>query len=117
MRLGLLSFGLGVPEEAGRRRQCGGDAGGSLDHGGQVVVDERAVALERRGAEGSQDGGRVLGRNDRLGIVERWYLAPEVGGPSACVGTTATPAAALTLLLLLAQTSSSVSKVSGRPPW
>ena len=89
-----MSFALlvGAAEEAGCRGQCGGDAGGPLDHGGQVVVDERAVALERRGAEGSQDGGRVLGRNDRLGIVERWYLAPEVGGPGACVGTTTTPA-------------------------
>src|SRR5438270_1840355 len=117
-RISVMSFAFLVwaAEEASGRGQCGGDAGGPLDHGGQVVVDERAVALERRGAEGSQDGGRVLGRNDRLGIVERWYLAPEVGGPGACVGTTTTPAAALTLLLLLAHTSSSVSRVSGRRP-
>src|SRR6476646_12299305 len=94
----LLFVDLGAPEQARRRRQRGGHTGRPLDDRGEVVVDEGAVALERRGAERAQDGRGILRRHDRLGVVELRRRTPEVVLASAAAR--APPAAATTRLAL-----------------
>src|SRR5436305_3399415 len=115
----LFAVGVWFAQEAGGGGEGGRHTRGPLDHGGQVVVDEGAVTLERWGAQRSEDGGRDLGRNDGFGLVERRRRAPEVCGPGPVRSPSPPPAPLplpllLVLALLLAHTVSSVSSESGR---
>src|SRR5690606_10543566 len=69
----------------------GGQAGGPLDHGGEVVLGHLALAGQRRVAEAAQHGGGGGGGTHRLGGGQVRHRPPDVDPVRPAAATPATP--------------------------